>query len=363
MVTQQSLDQDIVELIQPIGSPQQCSTFFFRHSEGFYLGANVDFPTKSYAHGFVLANPRGAWKEPLRLEGIPSSPWRSKYGSITFTDHGKDYPNAGMNEEGLVLAPMSLPTTQYPPIGTTPRLQLGQWKQHIIDSYASVGEVLDHITDVEPVGHSSHFLIADANGDCAAIEFLEGRAVCRTSEELEIAAITNHSYADCVEFLASLGEDGSLEDANPSLRNFANMARELRSEDLQTCADPIDRAFAILDSASMPGLTQRSTVYDIRGRRLFFRTQIEGSVACVGMKDLNLSVGASPTVVPLAAGLSGDVTADAVLLTREANVAAAEAMARMLLEFVPADQQVPLLPIAFGEMMEKVIAYEREVPL
>ena len=113
----------------------------------------------------------------------------------------------------------------------------------------------------------------------------------------------------------------------------------------------------------MPGLTQRSTVYDIRGRRLFFRTQIEGSVACVGMKDLNLSVGASPTVVPLAAGLSGDVTADAVLLTREANVAAAEAMARMLLEFVPADQQVPLLPIAFGEMMEKVIAYEREVPL
>ena len=90
----------------PLSRATQCSTFFFRHSGGFYLGANVDFPTKSYAHGFVLAGPRGAWKEPLRLEGIPSSPWLSKHGSITFTDHGKDYPNAGMNEEGLVLAPM-----------------------------------------------------------------------------------------------------------------------------------------------------------------------------------------------------------------------------------------------------------------
>ena len=33
------------------------------------------------------------------------------------------------------------------------------------------------------------------------VEFLDGRAVCRTSEELEIAAITNHSYADCLDFL------------------------------------------------------------------------------------------------------------------------------------------------------------------
>jgi len=317
----------------------------------------------TYAHGFVLANPRGTWKEPVSLEGIHSVPWFSKYGSLTFTDHGKDYPNAGINEEGLVLAPMSLPTTQYPPLGANPRLQLGQWKQYIIDTYSTVGEVLDHITDVEPVGHLSHFLVADSNGDCAAIEFLEGEAVCRTSEELNIAAITNHSYEDCLEFLLSLGEDSSLEDANQSLRNFANIAWGLRSEDLQTCANPIDRAFAILDRASKPGLTQRSTVYDICGRRVFFRTQIEGPIASVGMNGLDFSVGAPSTMVPLGSGLSGDVTAEAVLLTKEANVAAAEGFARMLLEVVPADQEVPLLPIRFAEMMEKIIAYEKEVPL
>mgnify|MGYP006231886559 CR=1 FL=1 len=84
---------------------------------------------------------------------------------LTVTAFGKNFANGGMNEAGLVLEPMTLGKTKYPEIGKTPRLHLGQWIQYVLDSFASVREVVEHASDVVPLGHTSHFLVADESGD------------------------------------------------------------------------------------------------------------------------------------------------------------------------------------------------------
>ncbi len=42
--------------------------------------------------------------------------WTSRSASITFNQYGRDFPTAGMNDAGLVVALMDLNSTQYPAV-------------------------------------------------------------------------------------------------------------------------------------------------------------------------------------------------------------------------------------------------------
>ena len=347
-------------------SALQCSTFLLRHTSGPFFGKNVDYPSKGVCHGLLLANPRGRRKEPLRFEGIPATCWESRYGSLTFTAFGKDFPLGGMNEAGLVIEPMTLAKTRYPPIGQAPRLQLGQWKQYILDSFASVRDVVENVSDAAPLGHTSHFLVADERRDCAAIEFLEGEPVCYTGEALPVPAVTNNAYAECVAFLgehAGFGGSEPIPEEPGSLQNFVRIAHGLASDDARSCADPVGCGFAILDSVAQPDLTKRSTVYDIIRRQVHFRTVLGGPVRTVDMARLDFSPSAGTMMVGVGQDAEGDVTGCMSPLTREANVAAANSFSRMLLEVVSPDQPVALLPVTVGEMLEGVKTYAARVAL
>jgi penicillin V acylase-like amidase (Ntn superfamily) len=344
----------------------ECSTFFFSHTDGLFFGKNVDYPSQNVVHGLLLANPRGIKKEPLRFEGIPSTSWTSRYGSLTFTAFGKELPNGGINEAGLIIEPMSLAKTRYPSIEKTPRLQLGQWKQYILDSFPSVDEVMKHLSDVDPVGHSSHFLIADESGDCAALEYLDGKPVYYTSEDLPIPAITNSTYSECLTFIkdyVGFGGRKPIPRDPGSLENFARIAKGLKSQDLQVCANPVAYGFSILDVASHPELTQRSTIYDILRRQVFFRTVLGGAISKVDMASFDFSPDAPTFMIDVGIDSSGDVTNTAKPLTRKANVMTSREFSNMLLEVVPPDQKVALLPVSFGEMLTNVNKYAAKVVL
>ena len=137
----------------------------------------------------------------MRSPGIPAESWTSKYGSVTFSAFGKDIPVGGINEAGLVMEPMGLPQSKHPPVDKTPRLHGGQWIQYALDSYSTVQEVLDNLNRVHPIGHNPHLLIADKTGDCAVLEYLEGRAVVYRGEDLPVRGISNATYADSMSAL------------------------------------------------------------------------------------------------------------------------------------------------------------------
>ncbi|MCW3110901.1 MAG: linear amide hydrolase, partial [Segetibacter sp.] len=88
------------------------------------FGKNYDWMTGT---GSVNTNLRGLAKSSLPLEGGNILKWTSKYGSTTFNQYGKEFPNGGMNEKGVVVELMWLTESKYPTQDNRSALSVLQW--------------------------------------------------------------------------------------------------------------------------------------------------------------------------------------------------------------------------------------------
>ena len=341
----------------------ECSTFLLRHGTGPFFGKNVDIPCERPCKSLLVVNKRGDHKLPLRLPEVRSEGWISKYGSVTFAAFGKELPVGGMNETGMVIEPMSLMETQYPPVGGTARLEKFQWVQYVLDCCSTVREVVKATDIVQPIETRSHFLVADSTGECAAIEFLHGRAVFHSGESLPVTAMTNSTYKESLQFLSQhLGFGG--EQPSPSeyqsLPNFVRIAHGLHTASGNREAPPEDLCFSILHSVSDDVFTKRTTVYDINRRRAIFHTPVCRKIRYVDLERIDFSVDGSVMMLDIDADAEGDVSGEFVPLTAEANEAVTTDLSQMLLDFFPADHEVALLS-TFGDLMGEIQRYSSQV--
>ena len=114
-------------------------------------------------------------------------------------------PVDGMNEKGLCTSIMALPKqaaqqdTEKPNVGTTIIMRL--W----LDRCATVQEALDLLETVEvchdaAVGSGYHYMVADAAGDCAVVEFDKDDGwktlVVRKGETDKYLLVTNHLLSE-----------------------------------------------------------------------------------------------------------------------------------------------------------------------
>src|SRR4029078_10550574 len=98
--------------------------------------------------------------------------WRSRYGSITFNQYGKEFPTGGMNEKGLVVELMWLDETKYPSADKRPAIGVLQWIQYQLDNSTTIDEVIatDKKLRISATGTTPlHYLVADAYGKVATI--------------------------------------------------------------------------------------------------------------------------------------------------------------------------------------------------
>src|SRR5438045_4530915 len=104
-----------------------------------------------------------------------SAYWTSRFASVTFNQYGRDFPTGGMNEAGLVIALMGLNDTQYPLDDTRPAVGILEWIQYQLDLSAGVDDLLIRSQGVRIIGGKGlHYLVTDAEGNSATIEFLNG---------------------------------------------------------------------------------------------------------------------------------------------------------------------------------------------
>jgi penicillin V acylase-like amidase (Ntn superfamily) len=116
---------------------------------------------------------------------------------IGFVLKGKGRVYLGRNldwfwEDGLVVENMWLDETSYAAPDSRPAISLLQWIQYQLDSCRTVAEVIatDQKLRVESPPASTrslarvHYLVCDADGDCAAIEFLDGKMAVHRGETL-----------------------------------------------------------------------------------------------------------------------------------------------------------------------------------
>src|SRR5262245_49557620 len=236
----------------------------------FLLGSdNTRVVAKSYdwdmGQGLVVANKRGVAKQSLPL-GPKDTPlrWTSKHASLTFNQYGRELPNSGMNDAGLVVEIMWLDSSKYPAPDARPAVSELQVIQWWLDSFGSTAELTAHAGDVrvQSAYGKVHYLACDASGSCAAIEFLDGKLVVTPG----VKALANHSYADSRAYADK--HKGELPRGPGSLARFTRASTLAARPE----RDLVTQAFGILDDVKQEGniRSQWNIVYEPAKRRVWF---------------------------------------------------------------------------------------------
>ena len=190
------------------GNGFACTSFQARNAEGdgYLFGRNYDFfknPTlvlrTSPSDGYASLSTCDLSHLGYKLDKLPESP-----ASKALCLAAVYAPMDGMNEKGLCISIMALPKqaawqdTGKPVVGTSILMRL------ILDRCATVDEALELVNSVDvrhdrTAGGGYHYLVADAAGNCAAIEFdlFDGwkTMILRKARDKNHMLMTNHLLA------------------------------------------------------------------------------------------------------------------------------------------------------------------------
>ncbi|MFH0735853.1 MAG: linear amide C-N hydrolase [bacterium] len=234
------------------------------------FGNNLDW---YIVEGMVVINKRNVKKRGLWFNSPPV--WTSKYASVTVNQEGREFPSRGMNEAGLVIGEMTLSSTDYPDRDSRYAVNTLQWIQYQLDNCSTIDEVIatDKIIRIDKDEYHSHFFVCDSFGNCATIEWINGKLQAHSKEEVPIKVLANYPYDYCI----THGND-------PSGR-FGKAAKMLH--DYQS-GNPVEYVFSILQNVSQPH-TKWSLVFDSKKRIMYYKTALSRELKYISLCDFDLN--------------------------------------------------------------------------
>ena len=273
-----------------------CSTVCLRLGDRVVCGRNMDFVADG---GVITACPAGIEKtaiSPTFTDGNERSlRWTSKYATLTFSLVCRELPSAGINERGLVINEMTLDATQYPQADNRPPIVPLQWIQFHLDNCATVDDVLSSQQKMRVAGFSAvedrghHFLLADASGDMAIIEFIDGERVVHRPNS-SAAVLTNSPSKESLDFLArhrGFGGDLDIRISPDSMDRFVCLASKASRYDLvEKVVPPVDYSFESLAHVAQGGKTVWTIVFDATDREIFYRTSANANIRRIDAANL-----------------------------------------------------------------------------
>lgn len=297
------------------GRLSACTAFELNPKDGKHhivFGRNYDWPVEV---GLVLVNKREMQKSALLMNGGEPAKWTAHYGSLTFNQFGRDLPNGGINEAGLVIEVLWLNETGYPAPDKRPSLNALSWIQYQLDTAANVADVIasDRQIRVSPeFSPRLHYLVCEQSGACATIEFIKGRMVAHSAGELPLPLLTNDTYADSIDHWKDLGKVDSVRDIggnrDTSLNRFSRAAVMVKAYDEKPDQPPVNYAFSILQEVYFGRLTAWSIVYDDTAKRVYFNTRANSKVRIIDFAKLDFSCSTPMKMMDINASGSGDVS-------------------------------------------------------
>ena len=307
-------------LCTPAGA---CSAFLLKNGHLLVVGRNYDWHLED---ALVMVNKRDIQKKALSFDN--PARWVSKYGSVTINQYGRELPCDGMNERGLMIALLWLDETRYSEPDERPSVNNAQWAQYQLDTAATVGEVIASDANLRIAnlgGALVHYFVADAQGNAAVIEFIDGEMKATTGSELPIAAITNRTYAESVKYLrehAGFGGTKEIVRSPRSLDRFvgaARAARDFASAKNPTLPQTLETIFRTLIEVDQGERTKWSLAYDLAGRTIHFRTYSQSSRRTIGLKSLDFGAETPTQVAEINSVADGDFCSALVDYTWQAN--------------------------------------------
>jgi penicillin V acylase-like amidase (Ntn superfamily) len=301
---------------------QACSSFSLERDNVLIVGRNLD--ANQHIHGLVVINKRGVQKTGRSLQWLisgqcdsPAFSWVSKYGSLTFNATGIDFPESGVNEKGLVVEEMSLMETEYPDGHQKPILFMELWIQFMLDTCATVDEVIASLETVSIDGWGWHFYVADKTGNSAAISYLDGKARVYNGESLPQRILCNSIYDEELaelENFVGFGGEQAVDLNNPKVSRFAQAAHLLK--EFGNVDNPTTYGFGILDTMSR-NTTKWAKIIDLKNMRATFRTNTNLQLRSIDLTALDYTCGTPRLILDIHTDLSGDVTHSFIESTNE----------------------------------------------
>lgn len=271
------------------------------------FGRNYDWVAGT---GMVCTNHRGLVKTSFAVSDGHSISWTSKYGSLTFNQYGKEFPTGGMNEKGLVVELMWLDETKYPEADDRAAIGVLQWIQYQLDNSATIDDIIasDKQLRISTTSAPLHYLVADANGNAATIEFLDGKMVVHKAGQLAFPVLTNSVYSESVKLAKDAIRDNDIPGSGSSESRFiraCSMVNDYTSG--KTNKPIIDHAFDVLSSVKQSTHTKWSIVYDISNKKIYFKTLDAPEIKTLLFSGFEFSCAQQPLAVDMNIAATGDV--------------------------------------------------------
>ncbi|HEY8025115.1 MAG TPA: linear amide C-N hydrolase [Burkholderiaceae bacterium] len=302
----------IVCALVSLRSAQACTAFELNDNQHIVFGRNYDWST---AVGLAMVNQRGLNKSALLLQGGEPLQWVSRYGSLTFNQYGREMPNGGINEKGLIIEVLWLESSRYPSPDKRPTLNPLTWIQYQLDTAASVNDVIasdSHVRVSPEYSAALHYLICERGGRCATVEFVDGKMLAHTDGNLPLPVLTNNTYDESIRHMKSLSNATDVGDEkgyrNASLSRFGRAAIMLKAYQKKPSGQPVDYAFDVLDEVTIHGSTKWSIVYDETAQQVHFRTLGNSRIRTIDLAALDFTCVKTMKMLDMNASGSGNVT-------------------------------------------------------
>lgn len=281
-----------------------CTCFVLDTDQGIYFGRNYDWHLDQ---GLIVVNKHHLKKtSTFRGKEDRVATWTAKYGSVTFNQYGREFPLGGINEAGLVVEVMWLEGTEYPPVDERPAVMELQWVQYQLDTCASVTEVLateKHLRITNDTQAPLHFLVCDAEGEVATIEFIKGKRIVHTGKKLTTPVLANSPYRPSqrhIERLKPWGGSQILDrQSRSSLDRFAHAAQHIQDYPQGKDTNPLDYAFKTLEAVSQGRATQFSIVYEPKQRKVTYITRRQPQRRSLALADGNFNPQTPTQIIPI----------------------------------------------------------------
>jgi penicillin V acylase-like amidase (Ntn superfamily) len=229
---------------------------------------------------------------------------------------GIDLPSYGLNEAGLFVVELALDGTRSLPDASRPNMFYAQWIQYQIDNFSSVEELVANlpktpVIDWWPRFKGSHFFVADAQGQTAAIEIIDGKLAVSTGERMKIPVLCNGPYQDELARLGQYKPFGGAKTFDLASRSswdtrFIRLAHRLANYPADSDAlPPVQFAWKTLDEVGA-GVWQ--LVVDVTNRTLYFRTQACKSIKSIDLRQCDFSTHSPILFADLHLNIKGDIT-------------------------------------------------------
>jgi len=186
-----------------------------------------------------------------------------------------------------------------------------------LDNSSTVEEVIksDSLVRITSKGTPLHYLVADAKGRVATIEFLEGKLKAHKGEALPYPVLTNNTYEQSVSSHTHATTKG-----NNSLERFSmacNKISQLNSNNRETSL--VEKSFDILNAVNQGDYTKWSIVYDITEKKIWFKTQRFNQVRSINFSALDFSCGVRSKFIYMNGKESGNISPQMTQYTDQIN--------------------------------------------